>query len=307
MDLGLLKTFYAVASLKSMKQAGEKVCLSSSAISKQIARLEKELGGIQLFDRTSTGVHLTQEGEIYLRYVKQVIEEAERIQASMAKEKDDYAGPLKIVAIATAFGTKWLPAKLTEFSALYPKITLEIFYDDKKSLELSMANTGIYVGFTYTEPRDSMLYVAKELCSYPLYPYASLNYIAQHGEPKTLEEMARHRLIIYKFGPTFSFLKQKKVNPLYMSQQSLVAPVMTDDATGALSLAEEGLGIAMLPQYMMRRSSLVRLLEGIYDPEKGETYKVLMVYPEHLKEYKRIKAIKEFVFKKAREDKQIFS
>lgn len=120
MDLNQLTTFLTVAQEEHMTRAAAQLHLTQPAVSAQIARLEEELGQ-RLFDRTSTGMQLTDAGRVFRYYAQAALARLEDGRNALAQLRGLQRGSLSIGGGATAT-TYLLPALLGRFHASYPGI-----------------------------------------------------------------------------------------------------------------------------------------------------------------------------------------
>ncbi len=114
----------AVAETGNFTRAAEQCLVVQSALSHQIARLERELG-TKLFDRTSRRVRLTPAGEAFLPAARQALDAAERALAEVAAASGEIRGPLAIGAISTVTAVD-LPAVLERFHARHRKVRISL-------------------------------------------------------------------------------------------------------------------------------------------------------------------------------------
>lgn len=117
---GALAAFDAVAKLGSFSAAAQELSLTQSAISKQIAALEGQLG-IALFDRSGRGVVLTQDGAAYAAAIGDALA---TIRAASLHAMSGKAGQTLNLAILPTFGTRWLMPRIRSFVAQHPEVTL---------------------------------------------------------------------------------------------------------------------------------------------------------------------------------------
>ncbi|MFC0220755.1 DNA-binding transcriptional LysR family regulator [Pseudochelatococcus lubricantis] len=117
---GALAAFDAVARLGSFSAAAQELSLTQSAISKQIAALEGQLG-IALFERTGRGVALTQQGTAYAVAVADALA---TIRAASLRAMAGEARQTLNLAILPTFGTRWLMPRIPSFIARHPEVTL---------------------------------------------------------------------------------------------------------------------------------------------------------------------------------------
>lgn len=119
-----LEVFRVVAGLGSVTAAAQTLGYTQSAISRQIATLETELGA-KLFDRLPRGVRLTDEGEAALRHVDVIVERLAAVRNDLRALRDLDAGRLRIGAFPTA-NAALVPNALTRFTAKHPDVTISL-------------------------------------------------------------------------------------------------------------------------------------------------------------------------------------
>ena len=114
----------AVAETSNFTRAAEQCLVVQSALSHQIARLERELGA-RLFDRTSRRVRLTPAGEAFLPAARQALDAADRARAEVAAAAGEIRGRLAIGAIPTVTAVD-LPAALKRFHLRYREVRISL-------------------------------------------------------------------------------------------------------------------------------------------------------------------------------------
>ncbi|MGV9378857.1 LysR family transcriptional regulator [Nonomuraea sp. NPDC003707] len=131
MELQQMRYVVAVAETANFTRAAERCRVVQSALSHQIARLERELGA-RLFDRTSRRVTLTPAGEAFLPAARQALDAAERARAEVAAASGELRGRLAIGAIPTVTAVD-LPSALKSFHVRHPqvRITLRVGASDE--------------------------------------------------------------------------------------------------------------------------------------------------------------------------------
>lgn len=147
-ELQQLRYVLAVAETKSFTRAAERCLVVQSALSHQIARLERELGA-RLFDRTSRRVQLTAAGEAFLPAARQCLEAAERAVADVAAALGEVRGRLRLGVIPTVAAVD-LPSVLREFRLRHPQVHVVLRVGSSRELveqvkrgELDLAFLGL--------------------------------------------------------------------------------------------------------------------------------------------------------------------
>lgn len=128
MDISSLQAFIAVARCGSFSQASQRLFITQPAVSKRVAALEEGLG-TQLFNRISRKISLTEAGKQLLPRAQDLVAQAEDMQRYASNLNDDVSGNLS-VAISHHIGLHRMPPILKEFNSRYPKVRLDILFED---------------------------------------------------------------------------------------------------------------------------------------------------------------------------------
>ncbi|MFD0419637.1 LysR family transcriptional regulator [Streptomyces sp. NPDC127108] len=124
MELQQMRYVVAVAETNSFTRAAERCLVVQSALSHQIARLEKELGA-RLFERTSRRVRLTPAGAAFLPAARQCLDAAERAAAEVAAAVGEVRGRLAVGLIPTVAAVD-VPGALRDFRSQYPQVRISL-------------------------------------------------------------------------------------------------------------------------------------------------------------------------------------
>ena len=296
MDWDKLRIFHAVAEAGSFTHAGKTLNLSQSAVSRQISTLEETLH-VPLFHRHARGLILTEQGELLHRTAQEVFAKLSMTEAILADSKERPKGPL-VVTATVGFSTLWLTPHISEFLDLYPDISMTMICEDRE-LDLSMREADIAIRMRLPTQPDL---IQRHLMSVHLHAYASAEYIEKWGMPMTTEDLDDHRLIVYSDGPLARITNPgwllKRGSDEHGGQRRPIFRV--NNTLGMLRAVESGIGIAALPDYIIESDSkAVRVLPNTDGPSI-ETY---FVYPEELRNSKRIGVFRDFLLKKVKQTK----
>jgi len=286
MDWDKLRVFHAVAEAGSFTHAGDTLNLSQSAVSRQISALEEALQ-VPLFHRHARGLILTEQGESLNRTVRDVFAKLAMTEALLTESKEKPAGRLKVTT-TVGFGEIWLAPRLTAFLEAYPEVSISLLLDDA---ELDLAMREADVAIRMHPPKQPDL-VQRHLTSLQWHVCASPDYLKKHGVPQRPEELDAHKLILFgHHHPPIS-----DVNWLAEVGRRPGNPrraVLEVNSTHAVLLAiRSGLGIGALPDYVVQENpDLVRILTDL----KGPKVDVFFVYPEELRNSKRVAVFRDFL------------
>ncbi|MFF9016749.1 LysR family transcriptional regulator [Streptomyces sp. NPDC014870] len=145
MDLQQMRYVVAVAETSSFTRAAERCLVVQSALSHQIAKLERELGA-RLFDRTSRRVRLTPAGAAFLPAARQSLEAAERAAAEVAAAVGEVRGRLAVGLIPTVAAVD-VPAALRTFRGRYPRVRIGLRVGASEELAEQVRDGALDVAF----------------------------------------------------------------------------------------------------------------------------------------------------------------
>lgn len=184
-----MRVFTRVAERGSFAQAADELDISRAAASGHVASLEKHLG-VRLLNRTTRRVSLTAEGSDYLRRCRRILDEIEDSEETLRGSRSKPQGLLR-VDVPVAFGRYLLLPALPEFTRRYPAIDLDIRLNDRiVDLVAERVDVALRVG-----PLQQSGLVARRLGQINIVTCASPTYLADHGEPKTPDDLSSHRLL----------------------------------------------------------------------------------------------------------------
>jgi DNA-binding transcriptional LysR family regulator len=293
MDWDKLRVFHAVAEAGSFTHAGESLNLSQSAVSRQISALEESLS-VSLFHRHARGLILTEQGDLLYRTAREVFAKLAMTEAMLTETKDRPKGPLKVTT-TVAFGASWFTPRIRAFMDLYPEIEVALVVDDSE-LDLSMREADVAIRMS--PPRQPDL-VQRHLMAVRYLAYASCDYLKKRGTPQKPEDLDKHRLIAYGTDarPPFrnvNWLLETGARPGHERR-----PVFSVNNVYAICQAvRAGLGIGALPDFMAAETqNLIRILPEV-KPAEAAAY---FVYPEELRNSKRIGVFRDFLLHKVAE------
>lgn len=274
-SLGSLDVFVRVSESRSFTAAGQQLGISASAVSKTIARLEERLS-VRLFHRSTRTVNLTPEGALFLERCRRILSEVKEAEAELLQTRGTPQGKLRISL--PSLGTLFMP-KLGDFKRRYPEIELDIDYSDRL---VDVIEEGFDAVIRSGTPSDSRL-VARRLGTCRKVFVGAPGYFSQAGMPSKPEDLTSHARLHYRFPSTGKL----DVWPLGDKTEMIPerpASMVTNTLDPQVCLAEQGLGIAYLPEIAVRRQleqgSLVTVLDE-YDRE-NMVFHVLWPSGRHL-------------------------
>jgi len=271
-NLNRLAVFVALVRAGSFTAAAEQLGTTKAMVSQHLARLEAELG-VQLLVRSTRRMALTDAGERFHEDCARVLAEAEAAITRLGECRDTPMGTLRVSA-ANDHGTTVVAPALAAYAERYPQVRVELVVSDTVTdLIAERFDLAIRLGWL----RDSSLRATK-LASFRQRLVASPAYLARYGTPTVPEDLSTHRWIAVTVlaSPTRWVFTDPDGAERGVQTHAVAS---ANSATAAYRFVLEGLGISVLPDYVVEAElsagGLVALLPGYILPEAG----VHAVYP----------------------------
>jgi DNA-binding transcriptional LysR family regulator len=245
--LDAMQTFVRVAELSSFTQAAESLGLPRASTTTAVQRLEGLLG-TRLLHRTTRRVQLTQDGQAFYERCKDLLSDVDELQSMFLPAQASLRGRLRVDMPLGAARNAVVP-RLPEFLRRHPGIELELSSTDRR---VDPVREGFDCVMRVGPLADSSL-VARSLGAYRMVNCASPGYVAEHGMPRSLDDLSSHRLVHYVpvlggRSPGFEHVDADGRTCFVPMAGSLT--VNNSDAYVSACLA--GLGIIQVPEPAMR-------------------------------------------------------
>ncbi|WP_262268094.1 LysR family transcriptional regulator [Microvirga yunnanensis] len=186
-----MQVFVRVATLGSFSAAARALHLSQTMVTKHVAALEDRLG-VKLLHRSTRKLALTEAGRSYLAACERILAEIEEADASASLDRVEPRGMLRL-NVPLTFGFRQVVPALAEFSRLYPAVSFDLGLADRY---VDLVEEGWDLAVRIGRLKDSSL-VVRRLAACRTVVCASPAYLAAHGTPRTLEDLARHNCLGY--------------------------------------------------------------------------------------------------------------
>ncbi|CAB3729685.1 HTH-type transcriptional regulator DmlR [Paraburkholderia sediminicola] len=255
-----MRVFRSIVDAKGFSAAAERLGTSHSTVSRQLKQLEATLG-VQLINRNTRQFALTAAGERYFAASVDILERVDAATEAMAGEHQTVAGRLRVsvpLAIGTLELADWLPA----FQKHYPDLQLELSCSDQF---VDLVAEGFDVALRISGPLADTSLVARTLAVSDIVLVASPAYVAQHGLPRTPQQLAKHELLTFSgtHAADHWVLTSGRGAPAHVE---LNGRLTFDAITALYSAALAGAGIAAFTRHTVQtdlaRGHLVHLLPG---------------------------------------------
>lgn len=235
-----LRAWVVVVDTGSITAAAGQLSQTTSGISRALSRLENKLQ-TTLLHRTTRRIALTDEGQRFLEHARQILHSVETAEEQLAQRRENPSGRLRVNADA-AFMLQVIVPLMDEFAARYPLILLELNTDD---VVIDLLEQQTDVAIRIGELSDSSIRARSLGCS-RLRLMASQAYLAKHGTPTSVADLASHRLL------GFSHMERHNIWPVWQSDGKplQIKPMLAASSGETLrQLAVYGQGIARLADF----------------------------------------------------------
>lgn len=244
-NIGSLNVFIVAAETRSFARAGEALGISSSAVGKAMARLEKRLG-VRLFHRSTRSIAITAEGTMFLDRCRRIFSEIEAAEQELSHTLAAPRGRLR-VSLPLA-GMLFMPA-ITKFMHAFPEVSIDLDFTDRL---VDVIEEGFDAVVRTGDPTDSRL-MTRTLGKFSHRIVGSKDYFARFGLPEKPQDLSAHICLHHKYPSS------GKLESWPLRQQSgegkVELPVSSLASTlePLVAMAEQGLGLACLPLFTIRK------------------------------------------------------
>jgi DNA-binding transcriptional LysR family regulator len=264
-----IETFVSVASRGSLTAAATAEGIAPGVVSRRLDALEARLG-VKLLLRTTRRVTLTFEGSAYLEDCQRILRELGEAEASVSLGGVKARGHLRVSAPA-GFGRRHVAPLIMQFLDANPEVTVNLDLSDRL---VDLVNEGIDCAIRVGELSDSSL-VSIRLAENRRAVVASPAYLAQHGTPRTLEDLARHNCLSLGQQRGWLFSVAGETVSIKVSGQ-----IECNDGAVLHEWALAGRGLAWRSMWEvgeeLRRGELVSVLDEFAAPPTG----IYAVFPQ---------------------------
>ena len=287
MNLDDLRVFAKVAELTSFSRAADQLGLAKGRVSTQVQQLEASVG-TRLLQRTTRSVRLTPDGERFLDRCKELLAEAEQLEAMFRPAASGLTGRLRI-DLPNRVARDIVIPRLPEFLAAHPRLEIGISTTDRR---VDLVHEGFDCVLRVGALGDSEL-VARTLGGLRMRNLASPAYLARHGMPRTLADLAGHRVVHYASTLSTQDAGWDYRDPVDGTPRTLpMRAALTVNGTDAYQAAAlAGLGLIQAPaigtQALVEEGALVEVLPDFAAPPLP----VSLLYPHRRQLAPRVQAV----------------
>ncbi|MCA9554349.1 MAG: LysR family transcriptional regulator [Myxococcales bacterium] len=281
--------FMRVAELKSFTRAAQGLGLPKATVSGAVQRLEERVGA-RLLHRTTRRVELTQDGHVFYERCRDLLSDVDELEGLFRDPRQGLVGRIRVDLPSRMARLRFIPA-LPAFLAEHPELTLELGTTDRA---VDLVTEGYDCVVRVGNLGDSGL-VARRIGSMEVINVASPGYLAAHGRPRGLRDLARHQLVHYA-----STLGQRPDGFEYPTDEgyqtlAMAGRVVVNNAEAYIAACLAGLGIIQSPwlglDAHIEAGELVEVLPRL----RAEPMPVSIVYPHRRNLSRRVRVFMDWL------------
>ena len=246
-DLDGMVVFANIVDHGGVTAAARALKLPKSNVSRRLAQLEDRLG-VRLLERTTRKIHLTEIGEIYFRHCRRIVEEVEHADLSIARSLEVPRGTLRISTSVTV-GQHLIAPLLPGFIRSFPEVRVSLQLSNRR---VDLIEEGYDLAIRVGQLEDSSL-ISRSLGRSELGVYGTSKYLGKRSIPKRPTDLAKLDCLVMSHeetGHTWNL-----VGPSGMKRVEIQPRAIVNDFAVLEQMVLEGIGVALLPNYMVRSSS----------------------------------------------------
>ncbi len=266
-----MQAFTRVAERCSFAQAASDLGLPRSRVSEAVQQLERHLG-VRLLARTTRRVTLTAEGEGYYGRCLAILSAIDDADAAVTRTAP--AGPLRI-DVHSRFARHYLLPGLPGFLGRHPNIRLHIGEGDRL---VDLVAEGVDCAIRVGKPADSGL-VGRKLGVLAEGTFASPDYLARHGVPRSPDDLHGHRMIGFVSTATRAVMPLEFQSEGGVRLVSLPVSVTVSATATNASLARLGFGLVQVPRYRVAHALQTGELVEVLADHPPSNSPVYLLYP----------------------------
>ena len=283
-DLLALLCLARVVEHRSFTRAAAALAVSKSVVSERVAELEERLGE-RLLIRTTRKLTVTEAGLAAYAHAARMVEAA---AAATGAASDADRGLVRLSA-PVSFAEMYLGPPLAAFAAAHPEVSIDLQIDDRL---VDLVEQRIDLAIRITAPADSSL-VARRLATTSLHVVAAPAYLGARGTPERPEDLLRHDCL--RYGLLRAEDEWRLYGPGGRIPVPVAGPLSTTSGAALRAAALAGMGLAMLPRFMIHRELAAGALVAVLEPFAPRPLGIHAVQPARRGQPARVRALVELL------------
>ena len=239
-----IELFVQVAETGSLSRAAELLNLSNASASRHLAALEERLG-VRLVERNTRRLYLTDTGQEFFQRARNILSDLRDAESDVNAAALNPTGVLRVTA-SLSFSMHHIAPLLREYTERYPNVTVHV---EAANRYLDIIDNNIDVAIRTREYEPDSNITIRRLAETRRILVASPGYLARHGVPKELDDLQRHKLLIYIHANNPNELRFARGD----EQRTVIVKGLLESNDGQIlrAAALDGMGILIQPSYIV--------------------------------------------------------
>ena len=269
--LRAIDSFVRVVETGSFARAADRLDVSVSAVSRQVADLEAHLGS-RLLNRSTRRLSLTETGRTFHERCVQLLADLEEAEREASEHLAVPRGTLRMTC-SVAFGARHIAPAIADYSARYPQVHFDIDLSDRF---VDLVDAGLDLAVRIGAVGSQSL-IARRIGRSTLVCCASPAYLERVGVPASPDELPRHNCLVFAYGPREAWAFGSANGDI--AEVRVAGNVLATNAEMLASLAVAGAGICYEPDFVVAPDIRAGRLVAILAQWRGPGVDIHAVYP----------------------------
>jgi DNA-binding transcriptional LysR family regulator len=285
--LNAMAIFVRVVERGSFSAVARELQTSQPTISKVLRALESKLGG-KLIARSTRKLSLTDEGQRYYAECRQILAAVDAAEHSFQSGRETIAGPLRIGS-SVSFGRLQIAPRLPDFLKRHPQVEIDLQLSDQNQ---DLVSEGLDVTFRIGELNDSAL-IARHVGTTHRVTVATPDYLAQHGQPQSPEELGRHNCLLFNLLNSQNLWVYQKGAKRH--EVRIKGNAQSNNSEAIREMILGGLGIALSPVWLFSEDLKAGRVIAILQDYTAQSLPMHAVSPANRRQSARVKAFVDYM------------
>ncbi len=252
-----IRYFIEVARTGSVREAGERLNVASSAVSRQIQNLEKQLG-MELFERRPRGMVLTAAGEIYLNYARTASLESDRVRSELEALRGLRRGTIRVYTVEGIVADA-LTNAVAVFRVRHPGIAFKLIATGTSEVIAAVCAGQVDIGISFNAQPHPLVHFVRRVRDPVVAVLHPKHSLAQ------LRQVSFSELLSFPIGlPEVGFGIRRLIDDQCRRLGvSIEAALETNSIEALRGFARSGAGVSILPPFAIRREVSLKLVKTV--------------------------------------------
>ena len=283
-----IELFVQVAETGSLSRAAEALELSNAAASRHLSALEERLGA-RLVERNTRRLYLTDTGAEFFSRARAILADLKDAESAANATALNPTGVLRITA-SLSFSMHHVAPLLREYTQRYPNVRVHV---EAANRYMDIIDNNIDVAIRTREYEPDSNITIRRLAETRRLLVAAPRYLAQHGRPESLEDLQRHKLLVYVHANNPNELRFTRAGEtVTVAAQGLLE---SNDGQILRSAALDGLGILVQPTYIVYDDIVAGRLVPVLDDWDLPRLIINLAYPSRKHLSAKVRTFIDFI------------